>query len=337
MRNQIPIKKQTLTAKGASENNTLIIRNLGLDQGEDVKRVEGKSWQREHTSRYDTFCLHASEGYYAADSLQFTKQENYAKVNFWLSGNHTTVLDGFGQHEHDRPEAFLTAGPWEMLKMDAIRAKTQVASVSICFLPEFFPVHMGVEASDLPEPLRSVVFPVATGYAFHRLPLTTELSAAARCVLTAPHGLRQDSIYGRAKAVELMCLLIHQLSSDVRAPILSPHVHFRHQSRLYEAREILTRRIAEPITLEMLAREVGLNRMALTSGFLRLFGLSVYDYVHKERMERAHALLQDITAPIAQVAEAIGYSHACNFSTAFKAHFGYAPKNARGVSRHPSR
>ncbi len=86
---------------------------------------------------------------------------------------------------------------------------------------------------------------------------------------------------------------------------------------------------AEPITLERISREVGLNKMALTSGFRQLFGMSVYDCIQKARMERAYELLQDESQPIVLVAEAVGYRHACNFSTAFHAYYGCTPQSAR--------
>jgi AraC family transcriptional activator of pyochelin receptor len=102
------------------------------------------------------------------------------------------------------------------------------------------------------------------------------------------------------------------------------------ESRLRKARDVLSRRYAEPITLEKVSREVGLNRLALTSGFRQLFQISVYDYLQKERMERAYELLQQEGNTVASVAAAVGFSHPCNFSTAFRAHFGCTPTQARG-------
>ena len=90
------------------------------------------------------------------------------------------------------------------------------------------------------------------------------------------------------------------------------------------------RRYAEGLTLESIAREVGLNRMALTSGFRQLFGMSVHEYVRKKRMEEAHRLLQQENWSIARIAEAVGYSHVSTFSTAFRGFFGRAPGRLRG-------
>jgi AraC-like DNA-binding protein len=57
--------------------------------------------------------------------------------------------------------------------------------------------------------------------------------------------------------------------------------------------------------------------------------MSVYDYLQKQRMERAYELLLNEAASINQAAEAVGFTHACNFSTAFRHYFGYSPQTVR--------
>ena len=275
--------------------------------------------------------LNLFEGYQSTDSIGYTRQEEYIKVNIWLGGKHTTILDGYGQHEHDRPEVFITAGPWEMVKVDVSGRDVRVASVAMCLLPEFFPSQMGVEPGELPEPLRGLL--TASGsrpYAFHRFPLGPELAGATRSILAAPFAVRRDPLYVQAKAVELMCLLMHCMESYARAP-LEPRG--RREGQLQEARELITHRYAEPLTLARIARDVGLNKMALTSGFRQLFGMSVYDCLQKIRMERAYELLQDELHPIGRVAEAVGYRHPCNFATAFRSYFGCTPQAARAAPR----
>jgi len=326
------MKKQIFFPKpqDIGPHNTCVLRTMGLDEPEGIYHRRGRDWQRHQVCRHDTFILNALESYTSAESVGYTKQEDYIKINFWLSGKHTTILDGFGQHEHDRPEVFITAGPWEMVKVDMCGRNTQVASVALCLLRDFFPVHMGLTPEELPEPLRGIVVPKESPFAFHRFSLTPDLAAAARAILAAPFAVRREPVYSQAKAVELMCLLINRMASDSRMPQAGAEVRGRRESRLHEARELLTRHYSEAITLERISKEVGLNKMALTSGFRQLFGMSVYDCLQKERMEHAYELLQDKTNTIAQVAEAVGYSHSCNFSTAFHGYFGCTPQKARG-------
>lgn len=326
------MKKQTFFPKPGdmTPDNTIAISALGLGQPEGTSRRQGRNFERQQVCRGDNFLLNAFERYDSTELIGYTQQEDYIKINFWLSGKHTTILDGYGQHDHDRPEVFVTAGPRELIKVDLCSRDTRVSSLAICLLRDFFPVHMGLDPDQLPQPLRSILTPEEPSYAFHRFPLTPDLLAASRAILAAPFAVRREPLYIQAKAVELMCLLINHMESQGRRTAVDAEPRDRQESRLCDARAFVARHYAEGITLERISREVGLNKMALTSGFRQLFGMTVYDCLQKERMERAYELLQDGTRTIAQIAEAVGYRHPCNFSTAFHAYFGCTPQHARG-------
>jgi AraC family transcriptional activator of pyochelin receptor len=218
-----------------------------------------------------------------------------------------------------------------MTKVDIINRHAHCVSVSLCLLRDFFSTHLGAVPEELPEPLRGILTPRDLPYAFHRIALTSELAAAARSVLMAPSAVRRQSHYVQAKAVELTCLLIDAMTPGGSSPRPSASSRPRDRSQLQAARELLTLRYAEPLTLAGIAKEVGLNRMALTTGFKQLFGMSVYECLHKERMHRAFELLQDEAHSVTQIAEAVGYGHSCNFSTAFHSYFGCTPQQTRGA------
>jgi transcriptional regulator GlxA family with amidase domain len=54
-------------------------------------------------------------------------------------------------------------------------------------------------------------------------------------------------------------------------------------------------------------------------------GMSASAFIRERRMQRAKALLAEGPASIGNVAEAIGYSNAANFSRDFRKRFGRAP------------
>jgi AraC-like DNA-binding protein len=326
------MKNQSFFPKASDmrPHNTVIVRTLGIDHPEGRFYRRGREWQRQQVLRHDKFLLSVLEGYNIASSVAYTRQEDYIKVNFWLGGKHTTVLDGFGQHDHDRPEVFITAGPWDMVKVDLCNRDTQMAAVAVCLKRDFFSLHLGLELDQLPEPLRSMLIPEErSSYAFHRFALSSDLLGATRSILAAPFAVRREPVYIQAKAVELMCLLVNHLQSDIRRNRTAGSSLVRRESRLLQARDLLTRRYAEDLTLERVSREVGLNKTALTSGFRQLFGMSVFDWLQKVRMERAYELLQDGSDTIGRIAESVGYPRSCNFSTAFRTYFGCTPQTAR--------
>src|SRR5579871_1455546 len=259
-------------------HNTCALSTMGLEQPEMVRRA-GKDWQRAQVCRHPHFILNAWESYLTHESIEYTRQEHYIKLNFWLAGKHTTVLDGFGQHDHERPEVFLTAGPWDMVKVDICNRQAQVASLALCVLKDFFPIHMGLEVDQLPEPLRGMLTAQEIPFTFRRFPLTPDLLAAARAILAAPFAVRRVPLYCQAKAVELMCLLFNHMESMERKSCAIVEPRARQEARLRDALEFVNQHYAEAITLDRISREVGLNKMALTSGFRQLFGMSVYDCI----------------------------------------------------------
>jgi AraC-like DNA-binding protein len=306
--------------------NTCVIRELGLDRPEGTFSRHGRDWFRHQACRQDYFVLNSLESYSTAEWVGYTRQEDYVKINFWLGGRHTTVLNGFGEHQHDRPEVFITSGPVDMVKVDLHSSDAHIASVALCLLPQFFQAHMDLDTEELPAPLAALFASPAPKFCFYRYALTADVAAATRAILAAPFEVRRQPMYLQAKAVELMCLLINRLGSEQ-----SKHASAEPRSpkhwRLYEARELICRNYAQPITLARLSREIGMNRVALTNGFRELFGMSVHDYLQQIRMERAYELLHTRDYSVAQVADAVGYRHCCNFTTAFRAYFGCKPKS----------
>lgn len=279
--------------------------------------------------------LQAHNGYCKTDYSGCIKQEHYIKFLFRLSGKSTTIFDGFGQHELDRPQVMITAGPPEMVKIDRVNGGVQNSHISVCVYRDFFTTRMGIEPDALPALIRKIVVAEEIPFVVNSVPLTTHLTGAAQGMLTASlSATNLPEAYYPSKAIELLCLLFGQMGYDHQKlsgsqPIMLPSK----RRRLIDVRDYVAEHYADPITLDELANQVGLSKTVMTAGFLSLFGLSVFDYIHKERMSHAYKLLRMHEQTIAQIAEAVGYQHACNFSTAFQRFFGVPPKAVYGSGR----
>jgi AraC-like DNA-binding protein len=334
------LKKQTFFARNLAAHDTSLISAMGAKQPTGPWRFHpelsserrGNDWGWRQVNRQSTFSMVAGESFHAdARAVAYTRWESYIKVNFFLSGRQTTVLDGFGQHDHERPEVFIVSGPPEMIKIDVQEAGARTVSLALCLLRNFFPLQLGIGVEDLPEPIRTMASPLNESYAFYRFPLRAHLLDATRSVFAAPPSLRGQPAYSHAKAVELVCLLIEHLSDTGKAGSRQIDLPNRQRASLQDARELISKRFAEDLTLDSIAREVGLNRRALTSGFRRLFAMSVHECLERRRMEEACRLLQESADSVTRIAEAVGYGHVSTFSTAFHAYFGCSPKKTRAA------
>lgn len=84
-------------------------------------------------------------------------------------------------------------------------------------------------------------------------------------------------------------------------------------------------RPAQPWTLETLAREAGTSRSVLAERFQQRVGTSPMQHLAQWRMLLATHLLARSSAPLARIAEEVGYQTDTAFSRAFRREFGQPP------------
>lgn len=133
-------------------------------------------------------------------------------------------------------------------------------------------------------------------------------------------------IHTEARILELLMYQLEQLGGNGQEQEL---IKGDDIFKLEQAREILSIRYASPPTQKELSREVGLNEFKLRRGFKEYFGITVYDYITRIRMEKAKYLLVDKKLSISEVSNDVGFSHQNNFSIAFKKYFGLPPSELK--------
>lgn len=90
---------------------------------------------------------------------------------------------------------------------------------------------------------------------------------------------------------------------------------------------------AEAWTVDELGRRVGLSRSALHERFADMIGQTPMQYLANWRMQVGAALLRDTAAPIASIAQDVGYHSEAAFTRAFKRLVGQAPSLWRRQAR----
>ncbi len=95
--------------------------------------------------------------------------------------------------------------------------------------------------------------------------------------------------------------------------------------RLQRAVAYIQDNIAEDLSLEEIAAEAAISRFHFVRAFRNAFGTSPYQYVIRERMERAGILLKTTRLPVAEVAARVGYGDVSRFGRHFRRHAGVTP------------
>src|SRR5438093_352909 len=89
------------------------------------------------------------------------------------------------------------------------------------------------------------------------------------------------------------------------------------RERVERSKELLSRDLANPPTLEMIGQEVGCSPFYLSRIFSREVGLTIPQYLRNLRMERAAELLRTGRYNVTEAATEVGYSSLSHFSKHF--------------------
>ena len=92
-------------------------------------------------------------------------------------------------------------------------------------------------------------------------------------------------------------------------------------------KELLKDFSSEPPGISKLARLAAMSPSKLKSSFKEIYGLPVYQYFQKHRMNKAKAMLLSKKYNVREVGIELGYSNLSNFAKAFRKSFDQLPSN----------
>lgn len=210
----------------------------------------------------------------------------------------------------------------------SIEQRKRLASLTLHFHADRLPAIMGMEPEELPELLRKFLRP-EDALQYGSMPLLPAMKNAVLDIVDTPFDGILRRRYLEAKAIELFCLFVDaagRAKGEQQSPAPFTSVD---RGRLYQVRDILSSQFLDPPSIGELARTVGINRTKLQRDFKKAFNTTIFDFCHHRRMSLARELLRDPAMSIGEVAAAVRYGHATNFSAAFRRHFKQLPKEIR--------
>lgn len=255
------------------------------------------------------------------------------KVRVMLAGKLEALqsdisIDGVG--------AFLEAYPGKIASSYRVLAGTPAKMVILNCAPEFFTEEMRLDWRLLPEPLRMVFEREAGAPMSAQTPLGPDLLHAANDIMRFagefPPNLQRAYLW--SKSSELASYVIRQLGQPTLKAPSGLKLSIRDVSRVHEARDVLSEQFRRPPPIPKLARLVGLNQTKLKAAFKSVFAMTINEFTIKCRMERGAELLGTTSLSIAEIAHAMGYDHAANFTHAFRRYFGHSPRQMRRAADH---
>lgn len=263
------------------------------------------------------------EGVEAGDGL--------LKFHFQAEGSARYSVPGAPDVTVDGPMSVFCYHGQGVSKRSEIAALPGFAVTVLCE-PSVLAERLGIERSEWPSALANCQSGAEAGWFAEASRLTPEMLLSVRSLQKmAFQGLTRRA-YVEARAVELVCDLWGQLAKSAPEPL--GILDDRTLAKVEKTRLHIDGNYAEPLKMQSLARNVGTNETKLSQAFRVVFGMTVFEYVRNRRMEEARRLLRRCEMSVTEIAFEVGYEHSCNFSVAYKRHFGVTPKGERSASRH---
>lgn len=162
------------------------------------------------------------------------------------------------------------------------------------------------------------------------LPESPLLADLARQCVDHGYGGTLAKLYIESRTLALIVESAKLLAHDTPYPARA--VTERRRERVASAKAELDRSLANPPTTLQLARLTGTNATTLKVDFQEVYGMSIFAYVRRQRLEFARALLAARKMSVAEAAYTVGFTDPNNFSTAYRQYFGYPPSREPSLS-----
>lgn len=279
----------------------------------------------------DEIFLILSDCHYSAPRTESVLPEGFVEFHFMLQGPVSVDISDVGQIQIGAPNLTVVhqgddmhyhvscgAGVWRSVALYVSRA----------WFDRFVVEAMG-EGNALSRDLDSV----ANDHVLCRqMPLGMQTFTAVEQLLSNPfHGARR-LLFAQAKVMEIMCGSLDLWQQFIQSDRVADVFSARDLRLIEKARDLLLNDLTRSPTIPELARAVGTNTSKLKRGFKFLYGMTIFEYGHRQRMSEALRLLIEDRLAVNQVASSVGYQHQTSFTASFREHFGFTPKDARRMA-----
>jgi AraC-like DNA-binding protein len=150
--------------------------------------------------------------------------------------------------------------------------------------------------------------------------ISPEISLILQHLLGHKYEGRIKRLFLEARIFELIIIYINQKQEK-------PTVTLKQEDiiKIMLAKQLVEQDIQKPNSLIELSRKAGINDYKLKKGFKELTGHTVFGYLYKIRMEKAHYFLSKEKRTVNEVAFLVGYKNAQHFIAAFKKQYHILP------------
>jgi len=147
-----------------------------------------------------------------------------------------------------------------------------------------------------------------------------ETSLILQHIIDCKHEGKAKHLFLEARILDLIIMYLNQ--NQVQQSITFKQEDI---NKIMLAKQLVEHDLQRPSSLIELSRKAGINDYKLKKGFKELTGHTVFGYLYKIRMEKAHYFLSKEKKSVNEVAFLVGYKNAQHFIAAFKKKYHILP------------
>lgn len=137
---------------------------------------------------------------------------------------------------------------------------------------------------------------------------TPLIQKSAYDLVQCPYKGAMKRLYMESKAMELISFIFQEEweeSAGSKLVLRNDDIE-----KLNQVKEWVSGGLERPLSIRELAKKARMNEYKLKNGFRELFGMAIFEYVRKKRMEEALRLMEQERMNVGETASALGYSNA---------------------------
>lgn len=142
-------------------------------------------------------------------------------------------------------------------------------------------------------------------------------------------GEQLQTIYLQAQGLDIMwqsCL--NMMAKHEQNPQHLSAAGLRNCERI---RNFIMTNLEQDLSIDLIAYHVGSSASTIQRHFKDHYGITIYDFIKRQRLELARCALVENGIPISQAAHLAGYNNTSSFTTAFRKIYGYSPKKVQYI------
>jgi len=264
-------------------------------------------------------------------SILFEEETNYVRL-FFILGEGSDLM----QHSQEQETMFcsnhgyLTFAPNRMSGLAHCPAKP-FCTIGVLMEPWFITQFSQGIAGELHQKVEEILAPPEKqGYFCCSVSMTPSINIRLQEILGCTYIDVRRRLFLGSKALELMISGFDQFNADTEPTGSCFDLASGPGNFVHKARDIIISDIKNPPSLTELSKMVGVNRTTLSQGFSKVYGVTIFDFLRKFRLEESRRLLQAGNRSVTQVAFEVGYAQQRTFSREFKRYFGNTPSHYLG-------